>query len=162
MSVQHLPDSSRVWVFFANKPLTDDATSQLHAALEQFVKGWKAHGSQLTAGYEILASTAVIVSVDESAAAPSGCSIDKAFRLLTEFGASHNIDFFNRLLLTTAEGKVYTQAEVKLAFATGELGPDTLVLNPMIQNLADMKHAFTIPFNSHWLGARLNNGAPAL
>jgi hypothetical protein len=162
MSAQHLPESSRVWVFFANQHLAEAAEQQLHVALEQFVQGWKAHGNALTAGYEIVAHTAVIVAVDEAAESPSGCSIDKAFRLLTEFGNTHNLDFFNRLLLTTAEGKVYTQAEVKLAFATGELGPDTLVLNPMIQNLADMKHAFTIPFNSHWLGARLNNGAPAL
>lgn len=159
MSVQHLPDSSRVWVFFANKPLTEDATTQLHAALEQFVQGWKAHGSQLTAGYEILASTAVIVAVDESAAAPSGCSIDKAFRLLTEFGASHNIDFFNRLLLTTAAGTVYTQAEAKAAIEAGTLHNDTSVFNPMIQTLSDMKTKFTIPFSSHWLAARLTHGA---
>jgi len=159
MSAQHLPESSRVWVFFANQHLAEAAEQQLHVALEQFVQGWKAHGNALTAGYEIVAHTAVIVAVDEAAESPSGCSIDKAFRLLTEFGASHNIDFFNRLLLTTAAGTVYTQAAAKAAFEAGTLHKDTSVFNPMIQTLSDMKTKFTIPFSSHWLAARLTHGA---
>jgi len=99
MSLAHLSPGSRVWFFIADRPLTEAEAAQLKMAMSEFVSGWKSHGSALSAGFELRWNALLAVAVDESVEAPSGCSIDKVFRLLTDFTAATGIDFLNRLLL---------------------------------------------------------------
>lgn len=157
MSFEHLPDSSRVWIFFCNRPLTINEAAELGEELKAFVSGWKAHGSALTAGYELQRGVALAIAVDESVAQPTGCSIDKAFRLLQEFGADRNVDFFNRMLLVTAGGipEILSKADAAKRFEEGRIVESTLVYNGMADNLKAYRNSFIIPFSEHWLRKQL-------
>ena len=97
MSLQGLPDSSRIWLFAADRVLSESESEALQQDLMMFVAEWQAHGADLTAGFELRYGACLVIAVDESQAAPTGCSIDKAFRLLQRFGSEHKMDFFNRL-----------------------------------------------------------------
>ena len=47
-----LPDSSRVWVFGTDRPLSEEGTATLMSSVEGFLSEWKAHGEPLKAAYE--------------------------------------------------------------------------------------------------------------
>jgi hypothetical protein len=83
-SFDTLPDHSRLWVFNTARPLTAEESTFLHTNLEAFLTQWAAHGSQLTAGYEILHDRFILLGVDDSMVGPSGCSIDAMTRFLVE------------------------------------------------------------------------------
>src|SRR6476469_5960891 len=77
-----LPDSSRVWVFGSDRPLSDAATATLMAAVEGHLAEWNAHGEPLTAAYEWRFGRLLVIGVDQRSAGASGWSIDGLFRIL--------------------------------------------------------------------------------
>lgn len=95
LSAIKLPDSSRVWLFGAQRILTEIEEISIHRRLLDFIAGWQAHGKDLTADFCIIHRCVLVVVVDESKEAPSGCSIDKVFQLLQSQKEKFDLDFFN-------------------------------------------------------------------
>lgn len=90
-----MPDASRVWLFGAQRVLTPSEASNLETEMSQFVSGWQAHGKDLLAGFGLLFHSVLVVAVDESKEPPSGCSIDKVFKLLQLQQRKKRFGFFN-------------------------------------------------------------------
>ncbi|MBL7813203.1 MAG: hypothetical protein JNL57_13355 [Bacteroidetes bacterium] len=149
---------SRVWWFTANRPFTHAEADELRALLADFTATWQAHGADLKAGYSLLYDCVVCIAVDENFTAPSGCSIDKAFRILQDFGSRHRMDLFQRTLLIVPEGdsaRILTKTEVAEAIQSGKIQSDTLVLNTLEMQLNSGPEAALIPFENSWLGRQL-------
>src|SRR5687767_6275021 len=87
VALSTLPDGARVWVFGTSRPLAASEKAQLTSALDQFFEGWASHGAAVAAGFEWLEDHFLVVAVDEGLH-PSGCSIDKLFRMLSEMEKS--------------------------------------------------------------------------
>ena len=85
-SIQHLAEHSRVWVYQANRFLSDQEIVAISNALSQFIESWNAHGASLYAGFEIISSRFVVLAVDEEKALASGCSIDKSVHFFQKIG----------------------------------------------------------------------------
>ncbi len=155
MSLQHLSPNSRVWFFISNRPLTSEEANALSGQLHGFVGQWQAHGKDLSAGFGIFWNALVVVAVDESVEMPTGCSIDKVFKLLQEFGSQNHLDFFNRLLLLVPTNEhsciIYTQQAAKEAVDSAQLLPDTMVANVLHQKLGGFNAHPTQYFNEHWM-----------
>ena len=75
-----LPDDARVWIFPAERSLSEAEQGQLLAVVDQFIDQWAAHAVPLTAGREMRYDRFLFVGVDQRQAGPSGCSIDALFR----------------------------------------------------------------------------------
>src|SRR5688572_6069689 len=105
ISFPELPDSARLWIFNAERPLTRDENDTLRTHLESFLGQWAAHGSQLTVGYQILHDRFLMVGVDDRMVGPSGCSIDAMTRFLVQAGAQLGIDFLNAPDVCYREGE---------------------------------------------------------
>lgn len=159
MSLAHLSPGSRVWFFIADRPLTEAEAAQLNMAMSEFVSGWKSHGSALSAGFELRWNALLAVAVDESVEAPSGCSIDKVFRLLMDFTAATGIDFLNRLLLLVPQphgtALVYNRQSANEAINGGQLQENTPVADVMHARLGDFTANLLQPFREHWMGKQL-------
>jgi hypothetical protein len=154
MSLEQLPDYSRVWFFGSDRLLTDQEKSELSLELKEFVSSWKAHGSELAASYEIFHDCILIVAVDESITPPTGCSIDKVFKLLEKQATN----WFNRLLIWRAfcnTAKVYTVDELRLAIEGGEVDRETLIINSTVRTLIEVKKSLYISLNDSWISSKL-------
>ncbi len=154
MLIANLPGSSRVWVFAANRLLTESEIHDISFLMRSFTEQWKSHGSELTAGFEIIHESIVIIAVDESKESPSGCSIDKVFRLLSQT----NIDFFQRMLLWIPfcnSSKVITQEQAISQFKIGELTNDSLVINTLVETLDQARNQLYIPISESWINQKL-------
>jgi hypothetical protein len=106
MSITQLSPGSRVWFFIANRPLNSEEAAQLTGVMSEFVSGWKSHGSALSADFDFRWNALLTVAVDESVEAPSGCSIDKVFRLLNDFMTATGIDFLTDYCYWCLQGKI--------------------------------------------------------
>jgi hypothetical protein len=151
--LMHLPGHARIWIFQANRELLPEEEKALSDELLAFQHSWKTHGSPLTAGVAILFSTFAIVAVDEKMQAPSGCSIDKAFRLLQEFGERHDINFFDRMRIAWQQDEQVlfdSKEEVNARLASGELAADTLYFDNRIQQLSQLESEWLQPMHGGW------------
>ena len=48
-----LPDTSRVWIYQANRSFTEGELQEISTDLDEFLSQWTAHGEGLKCGYEI-------------------------------------------------------------------------------------------------------------
>lgn len=92
-----LPDSSRVWVYAASRPLTKDDKAIAENLLNRFISQWATHGSAMTAGACVLFDRFLVIAADEQEMAASGCSIDSSVRVIKEIGQTISVNFFDRL-----------------------------------------------------------------
>lgn len=160
MSLNSLPNTARIWSFLSNRILSDAEEESIRRELEKFVSDWKAHGNDLSAGFEVFDHCVIVVAVDESFEAPSGCSIDKVFRLLLEWSSKNNCDFFQRTLTGVKKGneiKILKQNEIKLGLENQEINAETLCFNMEASSLGDINSSIYIPLEKTWLGIKLVN-----
>lgn len=164
MSLENLSDNSRVWFFGADRKLNDAETAVLTAAMNAFVDDWTAHGKNLSAGYDFIDQCLLVVAVDETVTLPSGCSIDKVFRLVQELGSQSGVDFLNRTLIYVNQGKetdIFNRAEAENAYVAGQILPETMVFNTLITSLSEFRQRPLIPLSQSWIGRQLARKTPA-
>ncbi len=97
-------ENSRVWVYQADRELTDREVQQVQIQLDNFTTGWTAHNNQLLAKAEIRYNRFLILIVDESRAGASGCSIDKSVNFIKQVEKEFNINLLDRFNLAYREG----------------------------------------------------------
>jgi hypothetical protein len=96
LPIEQMPDHSRVWVYQANRPFSTSETQVIENYLTPALTQWAAHGAGLNASFEIRFQQVIVIAVDETINAASGCSIDASTRWFKEMGAELGIDFFDR------------------------------------------------------------------
>ena len=149
-----LPDSARVWVYQANRPLADGETVAIEEALQPALSQWAAHGQPLLASAKVIDNRFVVVGVDEGYNLPSGCSIDASMRTLQKIGQEVGVDFFDRsAAVQLADGTVRTFAlpMLKSAVTDGVLTPDTTVFNTLVKTKAEFLADWQIRAEDSWL-----------
>ena len=138
-----LPDEARLWIFAAERQLSDREQQRLLGAVDGFLEQWKAHGAPLAAGRELRDGQFLVVAVDESAAGASGCSIDAMVRVLAELEQTLGLELVNHapVLFRTADGAVarVSRAEFADLARRGVISPETIVFNNTLTRLQDLQ-----------------------
>ena len=162
-----LPDSSRTWVFAADANLSSSQSGQLLNAVDEFLAGWKAHGSPLTVGRDWKYDRFLTVAVDQSTAGASGCSIDGLFRILKslEPRIGSSLVGSGRVFFRDSTGAVRSASReefVKLG-RTREVTAETPVFDPSVTSLGEWRSKFQSDVAHSWHGALLKerSGQPA-
>lgn len=135
---EHLPDSSRVWIYTSNKSLTDHK-AVIDVNIKQFISKWAAHGEQLFGDGALIHDYFIVLVVDESQVGASGCSIDSSVAFIRSLGNEFGVDLFDRMnVLIEVEGK-----NELVRFSDLDKYPNCEIYDPMITNLGDLR--------KHWL-----------
>lgn len=152
---ESLPDSSRVWVFGSDRPLSPEATTTLLAGVDAHLADWKAHGEPLTVGREWHADRFLTVAVDQSTAGASGCSIDGLFRVLQQLEKETGSSLVSggRVFYRDGTGAVQsaTRAEVAALAATGAISKDSVVFDTTLTDLGNYRACFERAARQSWV-----------
>jgi hypothetical protein len=144
---------SRVWIYQADKKLTDQEALLIQQELDKFATGWTAHNNQLKAKGEVRYNRFLILVVDESQAGASGCSIDKSVHFMKQIEQHFNINLFDRFNLAYREGEEILSLP-RHAFEDmlkqGKINTETIVYNNMVQNLTELESKWEVPFKNSW------------
>ena len=157
----NMPESSRLFVFTSDALLSDSYSATLVANINAFLSSWAAHGNPLFANSTLISNRVLVISVDESAASASGCSIDSLTNFIKSEGASSGIDFFNRSWVLyrnpVSDHTNFTDdwtTEPLHAFwarrKAGLINDDTQVLNTTVTTLTDARANLVQAFSDSW------------
>ena len=150
-----LPDSSRIWIFGSDRPVTGTAAEQLLGEVDSFLSSWRAHGEPLRCGRLWADSRFLVVGVDQSDANASGCSIDGLFRRLQHLEGSIGARIVGggRVFYRDHSGAAQSVARTDLdsLVARGEVGPDTVVFDTSITDLGEWRARFEQPARKTWV-----------
>ena len=149
-----LGDSSRVWVFGADRALEDSEAAALAGLADRFLSTWTAHGQPLTCGWEWRDGRFLVVGVDENAANASGCSIDGLYRKLADFEKQHGVSLLSReqVFYRQPDGEVSsaTRDEFARLSSAGTIGPDTIVFDTSVTTLGEWRERFELAAAGSW------------
>ena len=96
-NIEALPDTSRIWIFPADRKLSAAESKELLAALDEYLIGWKAHGAPVQASRDLRYDQFLIIAADPEVTAPSGCSIDDLTRTIKALSVKFGVDFFGAM-----------------------------------------------------------------
>jgi hypothetical protein len=165
VQIEDLPDSSRTWVFGADRNLGDGATDLLLGEVDRFLSQWHAHGSPLTAARDWKDGRFLTIAVDQSTAGASGCSIDGLFRSLkameSRLGASlvtSGLVFFRdpKGVIDSVDRERFTALS-----AEGRITPQTRVFDPTVMTLGEWRARFELDAAHSWHAGLLHDEQPA-
>ena len=149
-----LPDTARLWIYQASRPLTDDELIVFNAQVNGFIQSWTAHQAGLRGGYQVLYNRFVMIAVDENYNDASGCSIDKKVNFIKQVGDNLKIDFFNRLqiaYLVNDEFQIAGMHELAGLIKNGTLSDETIMFNNLVSTIGEFKENWKLPVRKSWL-----------
>jgi len=146
-------ENSRVWIYQADRQLSNDETAQVQQYLNAFTTEWTAHNHQLKAKGEVRYNRFFILIVDETQAGATGCSIDKSVHFMKGIEQAFGINLFDRFNLAYKAGNQVLSLprhafEEKLK--QGEINTSTIVFNNLAQNLRELESKWEVPFKDSW------------
>jgi hypothetical protein len=154
VAFDHLPESARIWIYQASRPLTEAEVIGLQPALARFAEAWTSHGRTLQASATVLHQQFLVIGLNEAVADASGCSIDASVRFVREVEQQLGVELLEKsrlAFLVDGQVKLFGRLELKQAVANGTLTPETLYFDNTIGQRAQLQHAWPAPAATTWL-----------
>lgn len=150
-----LSDEARVWVYQANRKMTEDELNSIKEKSLEFVHSWESHGSQLKAACMVIDPYFLLFSVDEKTHEASGCSIDKSVHFVKNLQNEFSIDFFDRTKVAYIDKDnsilLISLSEVKDAITKNNFDGKYLIFNNLITNLKELRTNWLVSAEQSWL-----------
>ncbi|EHQ26037.1 hypothetical protein [Mucilaginibacter paludis] len=146
-------ENSRIWIYQSNRELNADEVFRMEHILNDFTSEWTAHNNQLKAKAQIRYNRFIILTVDESQAGVTGCSIDKSVTLMKSLEHEFHINLFDRFntAYRTADGIASaSRSEFEELIKQGVVNADTIVFNNLVNTLKDLDTKWEVPFKNSW------------
>lgn len=135
MSLSHFPETARIWVFTADKAVTEVSRAAAIEPVMRFLEQWATHGKALTATAEWVNSWQLVIALDESKTGASGCSIDTLTRFMRELGEHLQVNWFDRMKILVRNN----EEDQLISFAGLSDYPEAFVYDPLIQTLGELR-----------------------
>lgn len=148
-----MPEYARVWVYQADRNLSDAEVQYIQQILDGQINNWAAHGAALVGAAMVLHKRFVIVSVDETHNQVSGCSIDASTNWLKNLGAEMSLNFFDRSVAYVQGDEIKTVEilKIKSLVAEGMLTPNTPIFNNLVPTIGEFNKAWNVLAGDSWM-----------
>ena len=148
-----LPDSSRVWIYQANRSFTEDEIQEISNRLDVFIEKWTAHGADLKASYEIKYNRFIVIALDQQLNAASGCSIDASVQFIQQLEKDFNVDLLDKMNVSYKQGEFIAYkslADFRKMAKQRAVSPNTIVFNNLVNNKAEYLSDWEVPASESW------------
>lgn len=148
-----LSEHSRVWVYQANRELTDEELEKLRPLIYDFLEQWTAHDEHLLAYGNIFHRRFLALFVDESKCAASGCSIDKSVKFIETLGNTLGVDFFDRMsacYLKNDQIHCVKLSDLKHLYQNGVVEGSTLFFDHLVKTKKDFIESWLVRLDQSW------------
>lgn len=151
---EQLKPLSRIWIYQADRPISNSEAQAMLAASEKFIQEWAAHGQSLLASATVMHNQFLIIATDENFNLASGCSIDSSLRFVQGLGSQMSFDFFQRTNLAfyiNQEVKLVALSALKGEIVQGNIASDTLFFDNNIGTKAELQEKWIVNAGESWL-----------
>lgn len=150
---EKLPETSRIWIYQADRAFTADEVRSVKEALDAFLSQWTAHGADLYAGYLMPYDRFIVIGLDQGAHAASGCSIDASVHFIQQLEARFGVVLLDRMNVTFKQGDQIaykTLQEFRKMARSKAVSENTVVFNNLVTNKYEFEHDWEVPASESW------------
>ncbi len=154
MEFDKLSPESRIWVFQADRALSDDEKEYIHEKTTVFLEGWKSHGKPLEAGMEIRHDQFIVIGANDTGVEIGGCTQDKLMRFMRKMSEELSTDLLDKSKIAILDDvmiKLIDFSEVRDLIKNAAISPDTFVFNNAILHKKDLDTQWFLPARESWL-----------
>ena len=148
-----MPKDSRVWIYQSNRKFLDTELNELNDSINNFLKTWTAHASELISSYQIKYNRFIIISLNESVKSASGCSIDSCIHFIQDLEKRYKIDLLDKMNVTFKQGKYITYKSIndfKKLVKNKSVSRKTIVFNNLVVNVSDYLANWEVSADKSW------------
>lgn len=148
-----LPDASRVWIYQASRSFSAKELNEIKTAFDDFVTEWTAHGSSLKAGYEIRYNRFIVLALDQSKTAASGCSIDSSVRFIQHLEKKYAVELLDKMNVSYKQGEYVAYkslVDFKKMAKQNAVSKNTIVFNNLVTNKGEYLEHWEVPASESW------------
>lgn len=150
---ENMAPESRVWIYQANRVLSDQEAVSVTNQLNEFTQQWASHSIDLVAKGALLFNTFIVLMVDQSRHGASGCSIDSSVHFIQNLADRLSVDFMDRMIFA-----IYQDNSVSLlnrqafaqAYEKGIINNETVVFDNLVNTKADFLSSWTKKLENSW------------
>ncbi|MCF4101613.1 ABC transporter ATPase [Gillisia sp. M10.2A] len=148
-----LPETSRVWIYQANRSFSDQELQEIKSKTEEFLTQWTAHGANLQASFEIRYNRFIIIALDQELNAATGCSIDASVRFIQQLEKDYNVDLLDKMNVSYKQGEFVAYkalTDFRKMAKDKAVSPKTIVFNNLVTNKAQYLSDWEVPASESW------------
>jgi len=150
---QHMPDSTRVWIYQSNRELSRSEIEEIAKASDAFVDQWTSHGATMEAVFEIFHNRFLVLFADESKAKASGCGIDKSVHFVQGLEQHFDLNFFDRMTICFLEGEQVKECklpEIPGNIEEGVMNSETLFFDNLVPDKGALLKRWKTSMGEGW------------
>lgn len=154
-----LPETSRVWIYQANRSFTETEIEEIKLKLDTFIENWTAHGSDLQSGYEVKYKRFIVIALNQNLNAATGCSIDASVHFIQQLEKEYNVDLMDKMNVSYKQGEFIAYKplnEFKQMAKQRAVSKNTIVFNNLVANKAEYIENWEVPASESWHSRFLN------
>lgn len=148
-----LPETSKIWIFQANRSFSDQELEEIKSKIDVFIENWTAHGSDLSAGYEIKYKRFIILALNQEVHQASGCSVDASVHFIQKLEKEYNVDLLDKMNVSYKQGEFVaykTLTDFRKMAKDKAVSKNTIVFNNLVTNIAEYKENWEVPASDSW------------
>ena len=154
-----LPETSRVWIYQANRSFNEEEILAIDERLRVFITQWTAHGAGLLASFEIKYKRFIVIALNQDLNAASGCSIDASVHFIQQLEQDYGVDLLDKMNVSFKQGDyvVYKPLlEFKKMVKDRAVSKETIVFNNLVTNIEEYKQFWEVPAKDSWHARFMN------
>ncbi|MFN4123122.1 MAG: ABC transporter ATPase [Flavobacteriales bacterium] len=148
--ISNISEQDRIWVYQADRFLTETEVEYAQKMLSAFTETWTAHNQQLKAKSFVVFNLFIILAVNENVHQASGCSIDKSVAIIKKLSEELNTDFLQRTTIALIEGE-----QIKLValhnISSKPVSENSLFFNNLVTDGHSLKTQWIRQVGDSWL-----------
>ncbi|WP_339709618.1 ABC transporter ATPase [uncultured Kriegella sp.] len=148
-----LPDTSRVWIYQASRSFSTEELLEVRQELDGFIEQWTAHGADLRAGYIIRYNRFIILALDQSMAAASGCSIDASVHFIQQLEKRYDVELLDKMNVSYKQGEFVAYkplSDFRKMAKQKAVSANTVVFNNLVATKAEYLENWEVPASESW------------
>ena len=156
---EKLPDSSRIWIYQANRSFSEEELLKINEYLEKFLTQWTAHGSDLYSGYLIKYKRFIVIGLNQNLNQATGCSIDSSVHFIQQLEREFNVDLMDKMNVSYKQGEFVAYKplkDFKQMAKDRAISANTIVFNNLVATKAEFEDSWEVPAKDSWHARFLN------
>lgn len=150
---EQLPDHSRIWIYQANRKLSEQEQETIMEQANGFLDQWTAHGADLEAGFELRHDRFLVIGLNQANASASGCSIDASVHFIQSLEKQLGVDLMDKMNVTFYNGPYIAHkslADFKKMAKARSISAETIVFNNLVNTKAEYQEYWEVPAKESW------------
>ncbi|HSD15279.1 MAG TPA: hypothetical protein VLB74_11580 [Flavobacterium sp.] len=148
-----LPEESKIWIYQSNRKFSEEELAEIESSLKNFIEEWTAHGSGLHASFVTRYNRFIVLAIDQTIRAATGCSIDASVSFIQSLEKKYEVDLLDKMNVTFKLGDHIAYKpliDFKKMAKEKAVSENTIVFNNLVNTIGEWQDFWEVPAKESW------------